>query len=257
MRITVIGSGSAFSGLNRYNSCYFVEAGDNKFLIDCGSDALRAIQAAGLQDSVVNLFSIQEIFITHMHADHCGGIPAVLTAMHVLGRKDPIRIHIPTTQLAFAKTWLDNLFIYNDRMSFEVLLLPLDEGTTKLRGGVELEFVKTKHLGKYLESAEKAGVRPLSFSVAVVEGKKRFFFSSDVSSLDEVESGIGGSVSLIEAAHPKLEEIARLSKNDNPGLFFTHIPQELEAGGEWMAELTSKFGVRNLNMVRDGQVLIV
>ncbi len=98
VRIKVLGSGSAFSGLKRFNSCCFVEAGMNKFLIDCGSDALRAIQKAR-----VDLLSIQKIFITHFHADHCGGVPAVLTAMHVLERKEPVEVYVPFNAIRIHK----------------------------------------------------------------------------------------------------------------------------------------------------------
>ncbi|MFZ1080749.1 MAG: ribonuclease Z [Candidatus Kryptoniota bacterium] len=250
MKIIILGSGSAFSGLTRFNSCCFVEAGKNKFLIDCGSDALRAIQKAD-----VSLFSIEKIFITHLHADHCGGVPAVLTAMHVLGRKEPIEVYVPSTQLEFIRTWLANVFIYNERMSFETTLLPIESGEINLRGDVKLEFVQTNHLEKYLEYAEKAKINPRSFSVIVWERNKKFFFSSDVNSIDEITQNLDGSLSLIEAAHPTLEEIAEISKRQRNNVFFTHIPQELESGGTWRKELRSKFGAKKLNIVHDGQIL--
>lgn len=252
MKITVLGSGSAFSSLNRFNSCYLVEADERRFLIDCGSDALRAIQKAG-----VDPFSIHEIFITHMHADHCGGLPAVLTAMHVIERTEPMRVYIPSTQVEFAKAWLANMFIYDKKMSFETVLLPLNDGKMKLTGNVELEFIRTNHLDKYLQYAKRSGIEPLSFSVVVMEGNKKFFFSSDLDSFDEAKPFINNSLSFIEATHPSLEDIANLVKKDNGSLFFTHIPQELESNGEWMKELRSKFGITGLSMVRDGQVLIV
>ena len=250
MKITVLGSGSAFSSLSRFNSSCFVEAGMNKFLIDCGSDALRAIQKAG-----VALLSIQKIFITHLHADHCGGVPAVLTAMHVLGRKEPVEVYIPSTQLEFTKIWLANVFIYNKKMSFETMLLPIEGGEINLRGDVKLEFMQTNHLEKYLEYAEKAGINARSFSMIVREGNKKFFFSSDVGSIDEITQHLDGSLSLIEAAHPTLEEMADISRKKSNSVFFTHIPQELETRGTWRKELHSKFGVEKLNIVHDGQVL--
>lgn len=252
MKVTVLGSGSAFSSPQRFNSCYFIEVGENKFMIDCGSDAMRAMQSAD-----VDFFSIQEIFITHMHADHSAGLPAVLTAMHVQERRKPLKVHIPFTQVEFASLWLANMFIYNGRMSFEISLLPLKPGVMGLRQDVELEFVRTMHLDKYTKYAEGFGITPVSFSVIVRESKKRFFFSSDLASLEEARNYLDGGVSFIEATHPPLEEVAALSGNRNDNIYFTHIPKELEDGGEWKEELAAKFGVNELKLVHDGQVIVL
>ena len=252
MKITVLGSGSAFSSASRFNSCYFVEATENRFLIDCGSDALRALQKAN-----ADLFSIQEIFITHMHADHCGGLPAVLTAMHVLGRKEPVKVYVPFTQVEFTKVWFANLFIYNERTTFEISLLPLSAGKLRLRNNIEVELIQTNHLEKYLGYAREFGVMPVSFSLLVREGGRKFFFSGDLGSLYDAKAYISDSISLVEATHPSLNEIADFAKESGKNLFFTHIPQELESGGEWAEELRTRFGIEDLNMVNDGQVLNV
>ncbi|HUI29045.1 MAG TPA: ribonuclease Z [Candidatus Acidoferrales bacterium] len=252
MKITVLGSGSAFSDLTRFNSAYLVETGNLCFMIDCGSDALRALQKAGS-----DLFSIQDIFITHMHADHCGGIPAVLTAMHVLERKEPIRVHVPSGQLEFVKSWLANFFIYNERWSFRIDLVPLSPGEKKPYDDIELEFSPTNHLDRYMETALKAGINAMSFSVIVREGKKSFYFSSDIDSIEEIGSHADSTISFIEAAHPELEEIARISRKGHNNLFFTHIPQELETGGTWARELYSKFGTQKINIIHDGQIFTI
>ena len=251
MKIIVLGSGSAFSSTSRHNSCYYLEAGKEKFLIDCGSDAMRAIQ-----DAKIDFFSVDRIFITHMHADHSAGLPAVLTAMHVLERKSPLTVYVPFSQVEFAESWLANMFIYNERMSFNISLLPLYPGVVEFEG-VELDFIKTRHLEKYSEYAEGLGIDPLSFSVIVREGAKRFFFSSDLASLEEVKDKMDEGVSFIEATHPALEEVAALSGGKNIGVYFTHIPMELEEGGEWRRELKARFGIEKLNSVSDGQIIVL
>jgi ribonuclease BN (tRNA processing enzyme) len=249
MKITVLGSGSAFSDMTRFNSAYLVEAGETCFMIDCGSDAIRALQKAK-----TDLFSIDDIYLTHLHADHCAGLPGVLTAMHVIERKDKVTVHVPETQLEFVRAWLVNSFIYNERMSFETRLLPLHAGKERFGEDVELELAETSHLAKYLESAQRAGIRPLSFSVIVREAGKTFFFSSDIASIDEIDSQLNSSLSFVEAVHLRLEEIARLSGRPSSRIYLTHIPQELETGGMWREELSDRFGIKKLNAVYDGQV---
>ncbi len=238
--------------MSRFNSCYFIEVGKGKFLIDCGSDAMRAMQRAGIE-----FMTIGEIYITHMHADHAAGLPAVLTAMHVEGRKDPLKVYIPHTQVEFAETWLANMFIYRDRMSFDFSLLPLDSGVLKLERDVTIEFSPNKHLDKYSKYAAPLGIIPAGYSVTVREGGKRFFFSSDLASLEEVKDNLGGSVSFIEATHPPLKEIAQIAADGKKSLYFTHIPQELEEGAEWRRELASAYGIDEFNSVHDGQVIVL
>ncbi len=252
MKITVLGSGSAFSSPRRFNSCYFVESGSRKFLLDCGSDAMRAMQKAA-----IDFFSVDSIFITHMHADHSAGLPGVLTAMHVMGRKEPLKVYLPYTQTEFAGLWLANMFIFAEKWSFGFSLIPLKSGKLNLGDGAELQFIETKHLEKYSEQAERLGIVAVSFAVIVREGGKRFYFSSDLSSLKEAAQHIAGGVSFLEATHPPLEEVAAVSGNNEAGIYFTHIPMELEDGGEWREKLDGKFGIKRLNSVYDGQVIVL
>ena len=125
-----------------------------------------------------------------------------------------------------------------------------------MRGNVKLEFVQTNHLEKYLEYAEKAEINARSFSVIVWERNKKFFFSSDVSSIDEIMQHLDGSLSLIEAAHPTLEEIAEISKRTDvitfSSLTFRKNSRAVERGERNCAQSSE---LKKLNIVHDGQVL--
>jgi ribonuclease BN (tRNA processing enzyme) len=249
VRIIVLGSGSAFSSPKRFNSCYLIKVGRNEILIDCGSDALRAIQKR-----MVNLLSIQKIFITHFHADHCGGLPAVLTAMHVLNRKRSVDIYVPSPQLEFTKEWFANVFLYNEKMSFKTNVFPIESNILNLSKDISLEFIQTNHLKKYSDCTTKKGINAQSFSIIVREKNKKFYFSSDLNSLDEAVKHLDCSLSFVEAAHLKLEEIRQLMNGSWRDVFLTHVPQELESNGVWRKELHNRFGLKHLNIVQDGQV---
>lgn len=71
MKVTVIGCGNAFSKVN-YNQSFLVEEAGRKLLIDCGGQIPKA-----LSDMGISLKSIDDIYCSHSHNDHIGGLEEV------------------------------------------------------------------------------------------------------------------------------------------------------------------------------------
>jgi len=71
MRFYFIGTGSAFTlADDNFQSNAVLETDDGRrLLIDCGTDARRALKAAGLTRQ-----SINAVYISHLHGDHIGGM---------------------------------------------------------------------------------------------------------------------------------------------------------------------------------------
>lgn len=68
MKIKVIGCGNAFSTLN-YNQSFILEENNKKLLLDCGYQVPAALRNAG-----ISFKDIDSIYISHLHADHIGGL---------------------------------------------------------------------------------------------------------------------------------------------------------------------------------------
>lgn len=66
------------------------EKGSGWYLIDCGEGTQHQILHTNLS---VN--SLQAIFITHIHGDHCYGLPGILASAGMSGRKEPLKIIAP------------------------------------------------------------------------------------------------------------------------------------------------------------------
>lgn len=71
MRLTVLGSGSAFSGCG-CNAGYLV---DGRVLVDCGAPVPALVRRAG-----TSVHDLTLILLTHFHADHSFTLPTVLGA---------------------------------------------------------------------------------------------------------------------------------------------------------------------------------
>lgn len=68
MKLTPLGVGSAFTEEN-YQTMYMLENNGHHLLIDCGGDVRFAIKA-----SKFTIADIESVYISHMHADHIGGL---------------------------------------------------------------------------------------------------------------------------------------------------------------------------------------
>jgi ribonuclease BN (tRNA processing enzyme) len=69
-----------------------LRAGTNYFVIDPGDGILRDLNT---EIGIDNILSISDLFITHGHHDHVGGVWTLLTYMRVMGKRTPLSIHYP------------------------------------------------------------------------------------------------------------------------------------------------------------------
>lgn len=83
LAICFVGVGSAFSRKS-YQSNILIVKGDTHLLVDCGTHASRALGELGL--SVIN---IENVLITHSHADHIGGLEELMLMNRYVKRSKP------------------------------------------------------------------------------------------------------------------------------------------------------------------------
>jgi ribonuclease BN (tRNA processing enzyme) len=68
-----VGSGDSFGSGGRFQTCILGDVAGRRFLVDCGASSLVALRAQGIDPN-----SIEAIVLTHMHGDHCAGVPFLL-----------------------------------------------------------------------------------------------------------------------------------------------------------------------------------
>ncbi|MCH6158876.1 MBL fold metallo-hydrolase [Streptomyces marispadix] len=91
MRITVVGSGDAFGSGGRFQTCIALGPDDpaaaSHTLLDCGATSAVALKQQGF-----DLNSIETILVTHLHADHFGGIPFLILDGQFRRRTRPLTV---------------------------------------------------------------------------------------------------------------------------------------------------------------------
>ena len=91
MKLTVVGCGDAFGSGGRLQTCYHVDTGGHRFLIDCGATAIIGLNRLGIDANAV-----ETIFISHLHGDHFAGLVWwLLHAQHVSRRSAPLTVTGP------------------------------------------------------------------------------------------------------------------------------------------------------------------
>ena len=80
LEVTVLGSGGYAHGRGkdvRNPAGFAVRAGDDVVLLDLGFGNARQLARAGIAAEEVS-----DVFLTHLHPDHCGDLPALLFVLH-------------------------------------------------------------------------------------------------------------------------------------------------------------------------------
>ena len=87
-KLTILGCGSAKPTKTTSPSGQLVELRDKLFLVDCGEGVLLTMQRLGIRTG-----RLYNIFISHLHGDHCFGLMGLLTTLAMLKRTQPMHIY--------------------------------------------------------------------------------------------------------------------------------------------------------------------
>jgi ribonuclease BN (tRNA processing enzyme) len=141
--VRVLGSGDAFGSGGRFQTCFFVSAGRDRFLIDCGATALIAMQRFGVDPG-----TIDAIFLSHLHGDHFAGLPfLLLEAQFVSRRQRPLTVVGPPGTRQRLHDAQEVLFPGSSRVAwgFPLHLVELEPGRTESYGGVAVTTYPAAH----------------------------------------------------------------------------------------------------------------
>ncbi len=90
MEFIFLGTSGCVPTEERNLSCILLEYLSEYFLFDCGEGSQRQMRFAG-----INFMRIDNVFITHLHADHFLGLGGMIQSMDFLERTRPLNIYGP------------------------------------------------------------------------------------------------------------------------------------------------------------------
>jgi ribonuclease Z len=137
-----------------------IRSGGSRILVDAGEGAQRQmINSTGL-------VQVDDIYVTHFHADHYLGLPGLLKTYDLLERQKPLRIIGPAGLIGLFEA-LRRIF---GRLRYEVELVELEPGEGVQHDGFEMRAFAVEHRMKALGYAYVEPERPGRFDVEAARG---------------------------------------------------------------------------------------
>ncbi|MBR6339251.1 MAG: ribonuclease Z [Alloprevotella sp.] len=136
--LTILGCGSAKPTLRHNPACQALTLRGRLYLIDCGEGAQQA--AMRFQ---VPLSRLEAVFLSHLHGDHCLGLPGLLCTLSLHKRQQPLDVYGPKG----LEMWLrPTLNFYAGAIDYDVRLHELtSEGTCYEDSGLSVNNIALDH----------------------------------------------------------------------------------------------------------------
>jgi ribonuclease Z len=150
--IVFLGTSASAPTARRGTSALLVRHGGDRLLFDCGEGTQRQ-----LLRSSVGLVDIEEVFITHFHADHYLGLPGMLKTFALRTRETPLTVYGPTG----LRELFDALGRVFGKLTYPIELVELRPGEALAHEGYEVCAFPVAHgvpaLGYAIVEAERPG----------------------------------------------------------------------------------------------------
>lgn len=233
-----LGTGPGFPVAGRFNSAALVDTGGGCLLVDAGEPCAQRLREHGF-----GLDSLRALLLTHGHADHAGGLPMLLQAMHVGGRAEPFEIFLPGGLAAPLSAWLTACGLFPPYLGFDLRLSAWEDGKLTPGGwyevsagglGLEVDALRNGHLdaARARHEALPPEARPAqapcfdSYSLRLRGPGWSAVFSSDVASAGDISALCDPPPGLLvcELAHISPAELLEFAGRIRPArLVVTHV----------------------------------
>lgn len=117
-QLHILGCGSASPTTRHMATSQIVKWRDKLYMVDCGEGTQVQMRRQQLRFSRLN-----HIFISHLHGDHCFGLPGMVSTFGMLERRADLFIHAPDGLEAYLQPILDR---FCKGLSFQVRFNRID-----------------------------------------------------------------------------------------------------------------------------------
>jgi ribonuclease Z len=135
LSVAFLGTGGSVPTARRSTASVLIQRGGRKLMVDCGEGTQRQLQRS------LGLVAVDEIYLTHLHADHLLGLPGLLKTYALGDRQVPLRIYGPPR----LRKLFETLSPIIGRTTFPVELVELEPGEAVTGEGFEVRSFPVEH----------------------------------------------------------------------------------------------------------------
>jgi ribonuclease BN (tRNA processing enzyme) len=254
MKVTFLGTASGIATKTRNQNAILLESGSRYLLLDGGEPLSIPLIRNGISCNLID-----GMVISHMHSDHCGALPQLITTFQIQGKTTPFTVYLPSEGLEPLREFLRALYLAPPILEFPLNLCPIPEQETVSVGAFQLRFLPNHHLK--IPAARMRTVSPQnrgeSYSTELSCEGKRIIYSGDVGSCLDLLPFFDRPIDLLmcEMAHFNPEEFRTLTENIKPEITaFSHFHPDYDVNpGEILKDAFAGYPNR-LIFAQDGTI---
>ncbi|MFA3781538.1 MBL fold metallo-hydrolase [Melioribacteraceae bacterium 4301-Me] len=202
---------------------------NSTFVIDPGDGILRDLNK---DVGTKTIMKISDIFISHGHHDHIGGIWSLLTYLSVLRRKEPLKIYYPKGCIEIESIYKAFTDVYSKELSYKISLIKIDNQKPFVRKSIRIKPFKVNHREPTDDGSSSIAVPSLGYKFFY--NNKSICYGGDTAYCDNLlQNAKNSDLAIIEAGAETEEssdlhmtisqamQIGKLAKK----YFLVHLPE--------------------------------
>src|SRR5262249_32062072 len=139
--VTFLGTAASTPSAERGLPALLVQAGSERFLIDCGEGTQRQMLRAGS-----GFRRLEHVLLTHAHLDHVLGLGGLIATLGLMDLRTPLRICGSPQTMRFVAQYLGSLWPL-PRAPVPLEFVELQPGPLLSTGGFTLSCFPVQHRG--------------------------------------------------------------------------------------------------------------